>query len=527
MRCNAVKPEWEDTAREYIPAYIFYRNCRDGYGQPAREAFCTHCGEIWEVGKGESGHLAYTTWKLKHNEGTNCPQCDCCAVAKCDGRIRYFANLNGHIRMVFAEKIAWDHVKLKACYIEYYFENFQWTRPDMGFALDMEYDLRPGGVSVRKWNMWEGVWTEVGIREPWPILDALTGALKTYQADLSDLADTFLGYLPFDQIGDWYWPRTSGRDVNATPWCRLLCYASLYPQMEFLCKGGAIDLVQDLVYTGKKNVSIVNWRGKNLAEFLRMPKAEAKIIAKAGFDPDALKMRKKFGISTEKAVQWASRMFTAEGLEEGAGMLECDPVRLAEYLIRQGQGSGGIRVLRDYREAAARLGRDMTVELIRWPKNLHQAHDDVIDAVRAIEKEESVRAYAERYRDLVRRYEFETDDYTVIVPECLEDIKREGADQHHCVAGYAGRHAEGKTVIVFIRRTLLRAVPLYTVELNPADGKIRQIQGYHNEYANRPTADAEAFVRLWQSEIARRLRKEKRQAEKNAREDAGMEAAAT
>ena len=529
MRYNTIKPEWEEAAREYIPAYIFYRNCRDGYGQPAREAFCTHCGEVWEVGKEESGHLAYTTWKLKHNEGTNCPQCDCCAVAKCDGRIHYFANLNSHVRMVFAEKIARDHVNLKAYYIEYYFENFQWRRPDMEFCLDVEYDLRPGEVSVKKWNQWDGTWEGVGIREPWPVIDGAywNQTLMLYRADLSELAGTFLGYLPIEQISEWYWPRSGAYNINATPWCKLLCYAALYPQVEFVAKGGGTELIQDLVYHKKKNAAIVNWRGKNLAEFLRMPKADAKIIAQTGFDPDALKMRKKFGISAEKAVQYASRMFTAEGLEEGAGMRECNPVQLAEYLIRQGQGSGGIHVLRDYREAAARLGRDMTVELIRWPKNLQSAHDDVIDAVRAIEKEESVRAYAERYRELVGRYEFETDDYTVIVPERLEDIKREGADQHHCVAGYAGRHAEGKTVIVFIRRTLLRAVPLYTVELNPADGKIRQIQGYHNEYRNRPTEDAEEFVRLWQSEIARRLRKEKRQAEKNAREDAEMEAAAT
>ena len=529
MRHTTIKPEWEEAAREYIPAYIFYRNYRDGYGKPAREAFCTHCGEVWEVGKGETGYLAHTTWGFKHNEADTCPQCSCEAVVKCDGRIHYFANLNSHVRMVFAEKIARDHVKLKAYYIEYYFENFQWTRPDMGFCLDMEYDLRPGEVSVKKWNQWNGTWENVGIREPWPLIDCSywNRTLKLYRADLSELAGTFLGYLPMEQIGEWYWPMSADYNINATPWCKLLCYAAMYPQVEFVAKGGGTELIQDLVYYKKKNAAIVNWRGKNLAEFLRMPKAEAKIIAQTGFDPDALKMRKKFGISAEKAVQYVSRMFTAEGLAEGAGMLECDPVQLAEYLIRQEQGSGGIHVLRDYREAAARLGRDMTVELIRWPKNLHSAHDDVIDAVRAIEAENRVRAYAERYRELVERYEFETDDYTVIVPERLEDIKREGEDQHHCVAGYAGRHAEGKTVIVFIRRTMLRAVPLYTVELNPADGKIRQIQGYHNEYRNKPTADAEEFVRLWQSEIARRLRKEKRQAEKNAREEAGMEAAAT
>ena len=527
MRYDAVKPEWEEAAREYIPAYIFYRNCRDGYGQPAREAFCTHCGDVWEVGKAESGYLlAYEKRKLKHNDGTNCPQCGCCAVAKCEGRIQYFANLNGHFRMVFAEKIARDHVKLKAYYIEYYFENFQWTRPELGFCLDMVYDLRPGEVSVKGWNQWKGAWEDVVIREPWPIVGGLNGALKTYHADLSDLAGTYLGYLPFEQISDWYWPRAQSRNVNATPWCRLLCYASLYPQLEFLCKGGAVELVRDLVYTGKKNVSVVNWRGKNLAEFLRMPKAEAKLIAQAGFDLDALKMRKKFGISTAKAVQWSDRMFTPDGIEEGAKMLDCNPVQLVEYLIRQGQGSNGIHVLRDYRDAAAKLGRDMTVELIRWPKNLRRAHDDAIDAVRAIEAEENARAYHERYWEYVRKFEFETDEYTVIVPERLEDIKREGADQHHCVGGYAGRHADGKTVIVFIRRTMLRAVPLYTVEIAPKDGRVRQIQGYHNEFANKPTHDAQVFVDAWQREITRRLRKLKEE-EEQARECDRTEEAAT
>ncbi len=510
MRYDAVKPEWEEAAREYIPAYIFYRNCKDGYGQPAREAFCTRCGEVWEVGKAESGHLAYETWRLKHNEGANCPQCDCCAVAKCDGRIRYFANLNGNFRMVFAERIAQDHVKLKAYYIEYCFENFQWAPPELGLCLDMVYDLRPGEVSVSKWNQWKGAWEDIGIREPWQIIDGYSKKLKIYHANFSELEGTFLGYMPFESISDWYWPRSNDYNVSATPWCKLMCYAALYPQVEFVCKGGGTDLVQDLVMNRKKNADVVNWRGKNLQEFLRMPKAEAKLIAQAGFDLDALKMRKRFGLSAAKAVQWSARMFTPDGIEEGAKMLDCDPVQMVEYLIKQGQGSHGIHVLRDYRDAARKLGRDMTVPLILWPKNLMQAHDDAIDAVRAIEDEENARAYHERYRDYVQKFEFETDEYTAIVPERLEDIKREGADQHHCVGGYAGRHADGKTVIVFIRRTLLRAVPLYTVEIDPKDGRVRQIQGYHNEFANKPTPDAQMFVDAWQQEIARRLRKLKK-----------------
>ena len=100
-----------------------------------------------------------------------------------------------------------------------------------------------------------------------------------------------------------------------------------------------------------------------------------------------------------------------------------------------------------------------------------------------------------------------------IVPEQLSDIKLEGTIQHHCVGGYLDRHATGSTIIIFIRRTMLPAIPLYTVEISP-DGTLRQIQGYHNEERNKPTPEADAFVKRWLAEVQRRLVKDKKKKKK-------------
>jgi hypothetical protein len=115
-----------------------------------------------------------------------------------------------------------------------------------------------------------------------------------------------------------------------------------------------------------------------------------------------------------------------------------------------------------------------------------------------------------KYRSL---YEFEEGEYVAMVPEQLSDIKLEGKIQHHCVGGYIDRHAEGQTIIVFIRRSMLPAIPLYTAEISP-DGALRQIQGYHNETKYKPTPDADSFVKRWLDEVRRRVAGAKKQKKK-------------
>ena len=69
----------------------------------------------------------------------------------------------------------------------------------------------------------------------------------------------------------------------------------------------------------------------------------------------------------------------------------------------------------------------------------------------------------------------------VRVPKNSTEITTEGSVLEHCVGGYAKRHLEGKTVILFLRRADDPEQPLVTIEMNEDGKTIRQIHGWHNE----------------------------------------------
>ena len=61
----------------------------------------------------------------------------------------------------------------------------------------------------------------------------------------------------------------------------------------------------------------------------------------------------------------------------------------------------------------------------------------------------------------------------------MAEIKREGEILKHCVGGYAERHLNGKTTILFLRRADKPDRPLVTIEI--MGRRIVQVHGFRNE----------------------------------------------
>ena len=82
----------------------------------------------------------------------------------------------------------------------------------------------------------------------------------------------------------------------------------------------------------------------------------------------------------------------------------------------------------------------------------------------------------------------------IVVPASAEEIVQEGKTLHHCVGGYAARHINGQTTILFLRRARRPERSFLTIELYEDRGRvlIRQIHGYKNEgYGNKRGRDKE------------------------------------
>ena len=105
------------------------------------------------------------------------------------------------------------------------------------------------------------------------------------------------------------------------------------------------------------------------------------------------------------------------------------------------------------------------------------------------------------------KYIFEADGLKIIPAGSLAELQKEADALHHCVWTYARRHAEGKTAIFFIRRTVEPRVPYYTLELDEKGRTVRQNRGLRN---CGKTPEVQAFEELWLSWVRSGARRDER-----------------
>lgn len=90
---------------------------------------------------------------------------------------------------------------------------------------------------------------------------------------------------------------------------------------------------------------------------------------------------------------------------------------------------------------------------------------------------------------------YSSSGYSIVVPMTAEDIRSEGNNLCHCVGGYVSRVAEGKSIIVFLRKCKDLNKPYYTVELNPLTKKIVQCRDYKNRHTGN--SKIQLFLDNW------------------------------
>lgn len=514
-----IRPEWEEDVWCRIQNYIFYwsdwKNTRQG--------FCTRCGREMEAFRTDNGAWQ-DFYKAKHNSEGQCPVCGKSVMFRAMGKLRCPGALDHAVRMLFVDVFSPEKIWVRGFYISVLYRSYT-EQPEFDFSEEVRYELTPGHA-----EMWARTYSNMfghrewkkrkSIGEPWLLSNR--GDMIEYDiGNLAPLDGTFLRYIPFEKFFEREYPVREYYGwayTNRIPWGRILCGAARHTfAVEMAVKKGMFDLLDDLICRNNKHACHINWNAKNPRQFLRgIKKKDFKAIMCAAQDGDLLNLMdhyKYLNLSVRDARKYAE-CFDYGLIRELGIQLGDDPVEIMKYLLKQRYHDNGISVLRDYRQAAETLGHDLTVPTIRWPKNLTAAHDEFTKAAAALQEEIAHAAYANgKYRRYRQLYEYLEDEFMVIVPEQLSDIKLEGELQHHCVGGYIDRHANGTTVILFVRRTMLPLSPLYTVEIAP-DGKLRQIQGYHNYTANKPTPDADAFVKRWLDEVQRRLAKDKKKKKK-------------
>ena len=165
---------------------------------------------------------------------------------------------------------------------------------------------------------------------------------------------------------------------------------------------------------------------------------------------------------------------------------------------------------------AERLHYDTSDEIVYRVRKLRQRHDELVLQSEAGSLEEQASKMAAKYphvndicMELQKKYAYSDGDYTVLAPQNIFAIIKEGRMLHHCVGNdgsgerYYERIERRESFIMFLRRTDEPEDPYYTLEIEP-DGTVRQKRTlFDRQYED--IEQATEFLLKWQKVIATRL----------------------
>lgn len=156
--------------------------------------------------------------------------------------------------------------------------------------------------------------------------------------------------------------------------------------------------------------------------------------------------------------------------------------KIINYLIDQSLLTSAnitARTWVDYRDMLG--GGEHTYREI-FPKNLRQAHDDLVERTEA----EKQSIYEAKFAELAEKYsalEWSDGDLCIRIAQNEQELIDEGKVLHHCVGGYGHRHASKSDVIFFVRRYRRPERSYYTLDINMTGSVPCEVQlhGYRNE----------------------------------------------
>lgn len=507
-----IPAEWMTEAKRHFPAYLTFTRDRCG----TTEYTCTRCNGTGTVKPLERTQTPAdrAILQMRHNETVTCPLCGTQAqalnrrmVSKGE-KVRYSLPFAFFFRLTperLLIRVFWLHHLWDGDERQFYYYTYEPAR----------YYLAPGVGRLAVFSHFAG---EYGIRER--VDDVPYG---TVMIGDTDLADTFLKYNSYDLYR---------AETHDPCYIRYLCYYARYPLIEQLVKAGYADFVYDLVSQDNPNKSVIDFTASSVKAAFKVRIEDLRRRKNVYVYDTCQLMRltakfKRFGAKAfDKALFYKKNIMTA-GVKSEADLIHrltgATYEQMHAYLCRQ-RGEHRLtemyRFYKDYLEQAQKLDAFTTDSSFLFPRDFMAAHDRITDLYNAkleaerLEKSKKLLAKSARLtKRLCAAYCYEDEHYTVVVPQIPDDIICEGKALRHCVGGYAQRHFEGVTVIVFIRRKEAVSTPYFTVELRPGTGSIVQIHGLRN---CNPDSDLQAFVDAWQKDVQQRRKKKHTKEKKTA-----------
>lgn len=143
---------------------------------------------------------------------------------------------------------------------------------------------------------------------------------------------------------------------------------------------------------------------------------------------------------------------------------------------------------------------------LKTNEQIQKVHDEAIllynkkESQTSQEKEEKYKFIKQRYRDL----SYKDNDFTIIYPNALSDVKLEGLILHHCVGSYVNRILDMTAYIMFIRKNEDINTPYFTLHYVLKNNKI-VIKQVHGKYNCNTSDKILNFVKCWANKFGAKL----------------------
>lgn len=270
-----------------------------------------------------------------------------------------------------------------------------------------------------------------------------------------------------------------------------------YPAVEYLWKMGFGRWLREREQGGGDYFRrLVNLRAKEPKKLFRgLGKADLRLLRNETLSTAAkYSCLKRAGAARADAASLSfaraadTAMFDVAAFSQRCGVTAAE---LRKYIEKQRKRSdlelsAVMREFADYQAQLDRLGLDGG----QLPPDLHEAHARLSERERRLLNREKNEKFRTR-RHLLAWMRWKYKGMFIRPVDSAEEIVREGEEQNNCVAGYATRHADGKTIIMVLRKRSEPRKPWHTVEIDPATLECRQCYAAHN---HKRTPEAAEFM---------------------------------
>ena len=482
------------SAHEACPdTFIFYDYDRKG----AKEGYCSYCRKMVPIKK------------PRNNKETRCSSCRRKAVFK----------INTYISTVATKFWSTECIQgIKGGYVIREFSNHARYRGRTKENPDIlhyeKYRTIVVGGKVKKYEYGD----YKGKKTRW-IEDKTSYARWHEKSSIykRNMASLRKGHLKRTTLFDW-----EKLPCNVSEYLKL---EAKYPVIEQLVRIGMFKMAEQVIDSQYNRDRLCNMEKTDIAGILRIDRARLKRLREMDAGLDELNW-----MQLEKTADtiWPDEMikeFGQERIRPSDTYFLPTPVhykKVWNYLKKQSRLSGEsmhqtLITWRDYYNMAEQEKWNVDSTQIGWPKDLQEAHTNILMAVKGESIKKQAKKLEEKWPEVnkilpeTKKFEYKKGKYQIVAAMCVEDMVREGTALNHCMDHadfYYDRIQKHEAYPFFLRKASCPDKPWYTLEVE-SSGNIRQ-KRTTGDNQNKDLDDAIPFLQQWQKVFKSRMTPEER-----------------